>query len=332
MRTKQINQFVTASYQKNREAPTNIDNYELDKELSTRKAKVYHDPNTNKTVVANRGTASSISDWKNNLDYITGNYDKTDRLKKANRVQDQAIQKYGKVDTNVTHSQSAIIGRKLNEQGKTGQVIEVNPAIMFEKQKKNEHIIKSKYDPVSVLTNVNPFLKKENITEIGNNTMNPLTEHSADVLQRIDTEVGNGLKVGFNNETSGDELDEMCKNISEYHGCFIKDQLPKLQNGFYIVNLNGHSHWCALYIDGDNNYYFDPFGFVPPTEVEDKIKPYYYNDEQIQDMNDSSCGYYCIGFIKFMNHKVDALKSYNDFIHLFSQDSKDNEKILSALI
>ncbi len=231
--SNEVNKFVSSSYDK--KGTPQINNYVLDKELSTRKAKVYHDPTTNKTVVANRGTTGTLSDWKNNLEYVRGRYDSTDRMKQAENVQDKAIQKYGKVNTNVTHSQSGIIGRKLNEKGKTRQVIEVNPAIMFEKQKKNEFIVKSQNDPVSLLTNINPFLKEKNNTIIQGITNNPLTEHSADVLQRINQTIGKGikLKVGFNNETTSDEIDKNLKNIHNYHGCYIKDELPKkLINGF----------------------------------------------------------------------------------------------------
>lgn len=328
MRSKEINQFVTASYQPNKEAPTSIGDYQLDKSLSTRKAKVYHDPTTNKTVVANRGTTGTISDWANNARYVTGRYGSTDRLKQAEKVQDKAIEKYGKVDTNVTHSQSAIIGRRLNDEGKTGQVIEVNPAIMFETQKDNEHIIRSANDPVSALTMVNPFLKK--VHEIKGETFNPLTEHSADILQRVDTTFGNGLKVGKNNQLSNHQIDDALKHCTHYKGCFVKDELPKLTKGFYVINLDGTSHWTVLYKDTDD-YYFDAFGFPAPEEVEDKIGQYYWNKTDIQDIDTTSCGYYCIAFIKFMNNKLNPAQRFSTFISLFD-DPEKNEKILKVLL
>ena len=329
--SNQINEFVTSSYDK--KGTPQIDNYILDKQLSTRKAKVYHDPTTNKTVVANRGTTGTISDWKNNLAYATGNYNTTDRLKQAENVQNKAIQKYGKVDTNVTHSQSAIIGRKLNAEGKTGQVIEVNPAIMFEKQKKNEYIIKSKNDPVSVLTNLNPLLKNENNTIIEGKTFNPLIEHSANILKRIGGVYGQGLMVGGNNELTNYQIDNELKDYKNYKGCFIKNELPKkLTNGFYVINLNGHSHWTVLYKDNDDIFYYDSFGFEAPEEIETKLGNYYWNDTDIQDIDTSSCGYYVIAFIKFMNNKINPLKSYKTFVSLFNSDTKKNEKILNTLI
>lgn len=335
LKSKVINEFVTASYKKNKDADPKIGNYELDRSLSTGKAKVYHDPIANKTIVANRGTTGTLSDWKNNLSYITGQYDKTERLKQAENVQDEAIKKYGKVDTNITHSQSAIIGRKLNQKGKTGQVIEVNPAIMFEKQKKNEYIIKSTYDPVSALTNINPFLKKENVYEINADSINPLKEHSADILQRVDTEYGTGMKLGFNNITSDSDIDEMLYHISNYKGCFVKDELPKeLENGFYVVNLNGQSHWCALQKEGDIYFWFDSYGFPAPIEVIDRIDmdSYFWNEIQIQDLDSTACGYYCVAYVFFMNQKMNPFKSFVQFCKLFNKDTNKNDKILKVLL
>ena len=64
-----INELVNASYQKNKDAPSQIGDYHLDRELSTGKAKVYHDPITKKTIVANRGTQGTFQDWANNAAY-----------------------------------------------------------------------------------------------------------------------------------------------------------------------------------------------------------------------------------------------------------------------
>ena len=72
----EIKQFVEASYEPKKGETEQIGNYVLDKELSTRKAKVYHDPINDKTIVANRGTIGTLSDWTNNAQYLMGNYNK----------------------------------------------------------------------------------------------------------------------------------------------------------------------------------------------------------------------------------------------------------------
>lgn len=334
MRSKEIKEFVSASYKKNKDADPKIGNYELDRSLSTGKAKVYHDPLSNKTIITNRGTTGTLSDWKNNLDYVRGKYNSTERLKNAENTQDAAIKKYGKVDTNITHSQSAVIGRKLNEEGKTGQVIEVNPAIMFEKQKNNEYIIRSEYDPVSMLSNINPFLKKENVYEIKADTMNPFTEHSANILDRVEAEYGAGMKLGLNNITSDSDIDEMLGHLSNYRGCFVKNELPEIENGFYVVNLNGQSHWCALQKEGEYYFWFDSYGFPAPIEVMNKIdeKSYFWNNQQIQDLDSTACGYYCVAYVFFMNQKLNPFKSFDQFCKLFNKDTKKNDKILKVLL
>jgi hypothetical protein len=180
-----VNQFVDSSYKKNQDA-NNIGDYQLDRQLSNGQAKVYHNPHTNHTVVANRGTQGTLQDWANNLAYTMGLYDTTGRWKNAHRTQDEAIKKYGKVDANVGHSQSGIITRKLNDLGKTGEVINVNPASLGEKQKKNETIVKSTLDPVSIFQ---PNKKDRNVT-INTGSYNPLTNHSANILGKVNQMIG----------------------------------------------------------------------------------------------------------------------------------------------
>ena len=115
----EVNQFVKASYEDRKGKTAQIGDYKLDKGLSNATTKVYHDPVTNKTVVANRGTKStSLRDWTNNAMYAVGLYDKTGRYKQAEDTQKKAIEKYGKESiTNVGHSQGAIITRNLKDKG-----------------------------------------------------------------------------------------------------------------------------------------------------------------------------------------------------------------------
>ena len=90
-----------------------------------------------------------------------------------------------------------------------------------------------------------------------------------------------------------------------FGGVYSKDKLPLLKpNTFYIINLEDHNkgpgtHWTAFYYNTWKSIYFDPFGFVAPIVVQNKIKPYIYNDDEIQNIDTSSCGFYCIGFIIF---------------------------------
>lgn len=193
--SKQVNEFVNASYAKNvgSAAQTIEPNYKLDTGLSTKEVKVYHDATAqDPVVVVNRGTQGTAKDWANNAMYAIGQYNSTDRMQNAIDVQKNAIKKYGKVDVNVGHSQGAVITRRLNEKGLTDQIINVNPASMGEKQKKNETIVKSSSDIVSLLQ---PTNKKKGNVIIKPTGYNPLSEHSSDILKRIDpnTMIGKGI-------------------------------------------------------------------------------------------------------------------------------------------
>jgi hypothetical protein len=341
LNTDDVKGFIDASYTPTTE--NRVGDFELDKQLSTKKAQVYYNKGTDEVVVNNRGTAPTLQDWTNNAAYVFGLYDKTGRMKQAEKVQRKAIAKYGKVDVNVGHSQGGIITRKLNEKGLTKEVINLNPASMFEKQKKNEYVIRSSRDVVSALQSVNPFSKKKN-TKVVKGIYNPIREHGTEVLGRMkNVFVGKGVT---DNELNNYELDDFMKHfkIKDYHGTYVKDDLPELNHGFYIVNLNGQSHWCALYKHVDDNgessyYWFDSFGFPPPKEVERSV----YKDQrrkteitwsakQLQDIDHTSCGFFVVAWIRFMNRKFsDKEKLYNQFLRKFGEPS-ENDVVVKKLI
>ena len=118
---------------------------------------------------------------------------------------------------------------------------------------------------------------------------------------------GGSISKHLSNELTNGELSQLVKHykIKKYHGAFIDDRMPsKLKNGYYIVNLNGRSHWTCLMKDKDKFYYFDSYGFPASQEVEDQINEYMYSDLQLQHLNSSSCGFFCIAWMRFMqDHK-----------------------------
>ena len=101
---------------------------------------------------------------------------------------------------------------------------------------------------------------------------------------------------------------------------------------FLCKNLNGNSHWTCLLKDGKHYYYFDSFGFVASQEVEDQIGEYIYSDQDIQHINSTSCGWFCLVWMKLMQQHKDKETAYSAFLNLFSKKSKDNEKILHELL
>lgn len=145
----------------------------------------------------------------------------------------------------------------------------------------------------------------------------------------------------MNNTLSDKEIDEILKNYKiQYNGIFEKDCLPKiLKDGFYVINLQSSTegngtHWCCLYkINDVYAIYFDAFGEVPPQDVEEKLKYYIYNHKDIQNINSSSCGFYCIGFIKFMSKYPDNPKqAFDTFKAMFGNDTIRNEEILNKIL
>jgi hypothetical protein len=151
----------------------------------------------------------------------------------------------------------------------------------------------------------------------------------ADVLMQ-----GGSIK---GNDLTNKEIDELVKHykIKNYHGCYIDDRLPeKLMNGYYVINLNGNSHWTCLLKDGNKYYYFDSFGFVASSEVEDQIGEYIYSDIDIQHINSTSCGFFCIIWMKYMQEHKHKNKEicYASFLELFSNHTEENEEILHELL
>jgi hypothetical protein len=146
---------------------------------------------------------------------------------------------------------------------------------------------------------------------------------------------GGSISKRLSNELTNDELSQLVKHykIKKYHGAFIDDRLPKkLLNGFYVINLNGRSHWTCLLKGGNDFYYFDSYGFVASQEVEDQIGEYIYSDIDIQHLNSSSCGFFCIAWMRWMQDHKNKKLAYSNFLKLFNEDSKKNEVILNKLL
>ena len=56
------------------------------------------------------------------------------------------------------------------------------------------------------------------------------------------------------------------QNEPRFNGVYSRDNLPKIKDGAYVINLDEYSdigtHWVALYVQNNNNNvtYFDSFG------------------------------------------------------------------------
>jgi len=143
------------------------------------------------------------------------------------------------------------------------------------------------------------------------------------------------------NELSNIEIMELINHhkLEQYFGgVYSKDQLPELKpTKFYICNMQdsedgGGTHWVAFYYSKLQSIYFDSYGFIAPQDIEEKIKPYEYNNGQIQDMEATSCGYYALCFIQFLHDKPDKQNAFKHFLKLFSYNTAKNDDILYNLL
>ena len=60
------------------------------------------------------------------------------------------------------------------------------------------------------------------------------------------------------------EIQKYYQNEPRFNGVFLRDNLPKIKDGAYIINLDEYSdigtHWVALYVNNNDLTYFDSFG------------------------------------------------------------------------
>ena len=60
------------------------------------------------------------------------------------------------------------------------------------------------------------------------------------------------------------EIQKHYQNESKFNGVYSRDNLSKINNGEYAINLDEYSdirtHWVTLYVQNNNVTYFDSFG------------------------------------------------------------------------
>ena len=139
------------------------------------------------------------------------------------------------------------------------------------------------------------------------------------------------------------EIDAEMKDYDCYIGTFARDLMPKYK--IYkrplalIMNTDISSkpgqHWVALFIDENNiAEYLDSYGYSPlwPEILRflktNNVKLVQYNEHQLQSVMTSTCGAYCILFIKMRCKSFD----YCSFIKLFTKNKLANDLIVTELI
>ena len=59
------------------------------------------------------------------------------------------------------------------------------------------------------------------------------------------------------------EIQKYYKNEPRFNGVYSRDNLPKIKDGAYIINLDEYSdigtHWVPLHVNNNDVTYFDSF-------------------------------------------------------------------------
>ena len=65
------------------------------------------------------------------------------------------------------------------------------------------------------------------------------------------------------------EIQDYFKNEKRFNGVFLRNNLPNLKDGAYVINLdhskNTGTHWVVIFVKKDEVIYFDSFGveYIP---------------------------------------------------------------------
>ena len=112
---------------------------------------------------------------------------------------------------------------------------------------------------------------------------------------------------------------EMLK-IPDFRGVKMRDELPSKphRNECGILNFNTHeqqgSHWVCWFKSGNDRYYFDSFGEIPPLELLTYLKTYEEMKDNlpvirqsavtVQHYQSNECGSLCLFVLKMLSDKV----------------------------
>ena len=69
------------------------------------------------------------------------------------------------------------------------------------------------------------------------------------------------------------EIQKYYQNKPKFNGFYSRNNLPKIKNGAYTINLDEYqsigTHWIVLHVNGNDIIYFDSFGIEHiPKEIE----------------------------------------------------------------
>ena len=120
------------------------------------------------------------------------------------------------------------------------------------------------------------------------------------------------------------EIQKYYQNEPRFNGVYSRDNLPKIKDGAYVINLDEYSniwtHWVASCMQNNDITYFDSLGI---EHISKEIKGFIGNKNiktnifRMQAYGSMMCGYFCTGFIDFMLEG----KTLTKFKNLFSPNN-----------
>jgi len=140
--------------------------------------------------------------------------------------------------------------------------------------------------------------------------------------------------------TSSTQLEQIAQKLKlPLVGVYSKDNLPdRCYVGSFIINMensdvgNG-THWVMLRIFPTKEViYFDSFGLSPPPLIKDFVKgKIAISNREIQDIDATTCGYYCLACDDYLTHQKQhrpIYERFDDFLNVWASNTKKNDEIL----
>ena len=99
------------------------------------------------------------------------------------------------------------------------------------------------------------------------------------------------------------EIQKYYQNKSKFNGVYSRNNLLKIKDGAYVINLDEYesirTNWIALYVNANNIVYFNSFGL---EHIPKQIKKFKENRNitkiyRIQAYDSIMYGYFYIGII-----------------------------------
>ena len=157
-------------------------------------------------------------------------------------------------------------------------------------------------------------------------------------IQRNSTPRSNTLKFHKDIPLSNHDLIRWCRYLKipiDKGGVLSRDEIVPHNHkaGVFIFNLEplymSGSHWVSTHIENGKINYFDSFGLPPFQELvnhaKEKNLTLIHQNNQIQALNTTTCGYFCLYFLNEMNRGV----SYFDLLQVFDiHDATKNERFI----